>query len=178
MNNCGSSRDAYDKFGEPGMQIRFHGSRTLNQEYLKKIWKSEGYINIPQGISFNLFRKNLLRLSSERTAKMLILIAGITGMVGQPCAKAAILRGHEVRGIGRDPAKLPTEIRQNLEGFVVSSGIYDIPSLDRAVANVDAVICAYGFLPEVLVEGQLTFLRAAERAGVKVGKTLEYTNQT
>ncbi|KAJ5481633.1 hypothetical protein N7475_000445 [Penicillium sp. IBT 31633x] len=99
---------------------------------------------------------------------MLILIAGITGMVGQPCAQAAIARGHKVRGIGRDPAKLPTELRQNLESFVVSSGIYDIPSLDRAVANVDAVICAYGFLPEVLVEGQLMLLRAAERAGVKI----------
>lgn len=97
-------------------------------------------------------------------------------MVGQPCAQAAIARGHKVRGIGRDPAKLPTELRQNLESFVVSSGIYDIPSLDRAVANVDAVICAYGFLPEVLVEGQLMLLRAAERAGVKVNKK-KYTSQ-
>lgn len=99
---------------------------------------------------------------------MLILIAGITGMVGQPCAKAAIARGHQVRGIGRSPEKLPADIRQDLESFVVSSGIYDISALDRAVANVDAVICAYGFLPEVLVEGQLMLLRAAERAGVKV----------
>lgn len=99
---------------------------------------------------------------------MLILIAGITGMVGQTCAEATISQGHQVRGIGRDPEKLPVHIRQNLEDFVLSKGLYDIPALDRAVAGVDAVICAYGFLPEVLVEGQLMLLRAAERAGVKV----------
>ncbi|KAI3397028.1 hypothetical protein diail_11263 [Diaporthe ilicicola] len=98
---------------------------------------------------------------------MLILITGITGMVGQPCAEQAIAKGHRVRGIGRDPDKVPASLRDNLEGFVTSTGIYDIPALDKAVAGVDAVICAYTFLPEVVVEGQLLLLRAAERAGVK-----------
>ncbi|KAL1614111.1 hypothetical protein SLS56_012187 [Neofusicoccum ribis] len=46
--------------------------------------------------------------------------------------------------------------------------IYDIAALDRAVAGVDAVICAYAALPEILLEGQLLLLRAAERAGVKI----------
>jgi nucleoside-diphosphate-sugar epimerase len=100
---------------------------------------------------------------------MLILIAGITGTVGLPCAAYAITHGHQVRGIGRDPEKLPMTFRTKLESFVTSSGIYDIPALDKAVANVDAVICAYGYTPEVVVEGQLLLLRAAERAGVKVG---------
>lgn len=98
---------------------------------------------------------------------MLILIAGITGMVGQPLAEYAISKGHRVRGLGRNPAKLPATIRGNLEGFVTSTGIYDIPALDRAVSGVDAVICAYNFDPEIVVEGQLFLLRAAERAGVK-----------
>lgn len=100
---------------------------------------------------------------------MLILVAGITGMVGRPCAEHAISKGHQVRGIGRDREKVPAALRDNLEGFVTSSGIYDIPALDKAVAGVDAVICAYTFLPEVVLEGQLLLLRAAERAGVKVG---------
>ncbi|PQE05153.1 hypothetical protein CJF31_00011029 [Rutstroemia sp. NJR-2017a BVV2] len=99
---------------------------------------------------------------------MLILIAGITGTVGLPCAAYAITQGHRVRGIGRDPAKLPIPLRTQLESFVTSSGIYDIPALDKAVATVDAVICAYGYTPEVVVEGQLLLLRAAERAGVKI----------
>ncbi|KAJ0125245.1 hypothetical protein J7T55_006590 [Diaporthe amygdali] len=97
---------------------------------------------------------------------MLILIAGITGMVGQPLAEYAISKGHRVRGLGRNPAKLPATIRDNLEGFVTSTGIYDIPALDRAVSGVDAVICAYNFDPEIVVEGQLFLLRAAERAGI------------
>lgn len=90
-------------------------------------------------------------------------------MVGQPCAEYAISKGHRVRGMGRDPAKVPASLREKLEGFVTSSGIYDIPALDKAVSGVDAIVCAYGFSPEVVLEGQLLLLRAAERAGVKVG---------
>lgn len=89
-------------------------------------------------------------------------------MVGQPCAEYAISKGHQVRGMGRDPAKVPASLREKLEGFVTSSGIYDIPALDKAVSGVDAIVCAYGFSPEVVLEGQLLLLRAAERAGVKV----------
>lgn len=99
---------------------------------------------------------------------MLILITGITGMVGQPCAEYAISKGHRVRGIGRDPSKVPASIRENLEGFVTSSGIYDLPALDKAVSGVDAIVCAWGGAPEMIIEGQLLLLRAAERAGVKV----------
>ena len=99
---------------------------------------------------------------------MLILIAGITGMVGLPCAHAALSRGHTVRGLGRNPNKLPDDLSRRLESFVQSASIYDIPALDRAVKGVDAIICAYTYAPEVVVEGQLLLLRAAERAGVKV----------
>lgn len=83
-------------------------------------------------------------------------------------AEYAISKGHRVRGMGRDPAKVPASIREKLEGFVTTSGIYDIPALDKAVSGVDAIVCAYGFSPEVVLEGQLLLLRAAERAGVKV----------
>ncbi|KAF5259650.1 hypothetical protein FOXYS1_9727 [Fusarium oxysporum] len=99
---------------------------------------------------------------------MLILIAGITGMVGQPCAEAALARGHSVRGMGRSPEKLGNNLLHRLEGFEKIDGIYDIPALDRAVAGVDAIIYASTFTPEVLMEGQLLLLRAAERAGVKI----------
>ncbi|CAI7676968.1 unnamed protein product [Penicillium manginii] len=71
---------------------------------------------------------------------MLILIAGITGMVGQPCSEATISQSHQ------------TELSR----------------------GVDAVICAYGFLPEVSVEGQLMLLRATERAGVKIFHTASW----
>ena len=89
-------------------------------------------------------------------------------MVGRHCAEAALDKGHTVRGLGRNPQQLDKSILSRLEHFEKSTGIYDIPALDRAVAGVDAVICAYGFKPEVVIEGQLLLLRAAERAGIKV----------
>ena len=98
---------------------------------------------------------------------MRILIAGITGNIGQQAALAALSRGHHVRGLGRSPSKLPSHIRDRLESFIISQNYYDISALESAVNSVDAIICAYAALPELALEGQLLLLRAAERAGVK-----------
>lgn len=99
---------------------------------------------------------------------MLILVAGITGFVGVPCARAALARGHKVRGLARDANRLPGDFRDQLEGFETLSDIYDIDAMDRAVNGVDAIICSFAGLPEIFMESQLLLLRAAERAGVKV----------
>lgn len=104
---------------------------------------------------------------------MLILIAGVTGNIGQHAARSGLHHGHQVRGLGRSPDKLNPKIRSELESFVISSTYYDIAALDRAVTGVDAVICAYSGLPELALDGQLLLLRAAERAGVKVGDLVE-----
>lgn len=99
---------------------------------------------------------------------MLILIAGITGFVGIPCARAALARGHKVRGLARNADRLPKDLLQQLESFETLSGIYDVAAYDRAVAGVDAVINTMAGFPEMVMEAQLLLLRAAERAGVKV----------
>lgn len=99
---------------------------------------------------------------------MLILIAGITGNVGKQAARAGLERGHQIRGLGRSPGKLDPALRAGLESFVESKTYYDIAALDEAVKGVDAVICAYGGMPELALDGQLLLLRAAERAGIKV----------
>ncbi|KAF5020330.1 hypothetical protein F66182_7636 [Fusarium sp. NRRL 66182] len=99
---------------------------------------------------------------------MLILIAGVTGMVGQACAKAAFNAGHQVRGLARNPSKLPSEIKDRLEGFVTMEDIYDIPALDKAVQGVDAIIASVHYTAAPVVDGQILLLRAAERAGVKI----------
>ncbi|KAB2571129.1 hypothetical protein BFW01_g7409 [Lasiodiplodia theobromae] len=98
---------------------------------------------------------------------MLILIAGVTGNLGQKLVHSLASRGHQVRGLGRSPEKLALETRNLLESFVQYSTYYDIPALDRACDGVDAVICAYGMIPVLQLDGQLLLLRAAERAGVK-----------
>jgi len=99
---------------------------------------------------------------------MLVLITGATGMVGAPCVEVALAKGHSVRALGRDPNKIPKSTFKKLESFVQIASIYDLPALDRAVKGVDAIVNAYPYDPEVVLEGQLLLFRAAERAGVKI----------
>jgi len=99
---------------------------------------------------------------------MIVLIAGITGNLGQPLATEALSRGLSVRGLGRDPSKLPASLSSALESFVVSKDYYDIPALEKAVSGVGAVICAYAPTPTMDLDAHLLLLRAAERAGVTV----------
>lgn len=95
---------------------------------------------------------------------MLILIVGTTGNLGQRLAHSALSRGHQVRGLGRSPSKLPQPLLSSLESFVQSSSYYDIPAIERAVTHVDGIIAAYGNVPSLTLEGQLILLRAPERA--------------
>jgi putative NADH-flavin reductase len=95
-------------------------------------------------------------------------MAGITGMCGQPLALAALEKGHQVRGLARNPDKMDKGLLSKLESFVKLQDIYDLAALQRAVDGVDAIVCAYPPHQEVVVEGQLLLLRAAERANVKV----------
>ncbi|CCT76012.1 uncharacterized protein FFB20_10355 [Fusarium fujikuroi] len=97
----------------------------------------------------------------------LLLIVGITGLLGQRLAQAALDNRMQVRGLGRSPRKLTTTMAEQLESFIQSDNYYDIPALDRAVTGVDAVICAYQADPVLNLDGCLLLLRAAERAGVK-----------
>ncbi|KAH8743575.1 hypothetical protein F5883DRAFT_623459 [Diaporthe sp. PMI_573] len=99
---------------------------------------------------------------------MLILIYGITGLVGQAAARAALTAGHQVRGLARNPDKIDRDLLERLEGFTRMDGVDDLPAFNRACENVDAVISACIALPDTAVVGQIHLLRAAERAGVKV----------
>lgn len=99
---------------------------------------------------------------------MLLLIAGITGRLGQLLATNAISRGISVRGLARDPTKLNSELSIQLESFVQSENYYDVPALDKAVTGVDAIISAYNPQPLLNLDGNLLLLRAAERANIKV----------
>ncbi|KAK7425051.1 hypothetical protein QQZ08_008327 [Neonectria magnoliae] len=99
---------------------------------------------------------------------MLVLIAGITGSLGQRLASNAISRGLSVRGLGRNPSKLQPSIADKLESFVTSTGFDDVNALDQAVKGVDGIICCYSPGPVLDLDGNILLLRAAERAGVKV----------
>ncbi|PMD45886.1 NAD(P)-binding protein [Hyaloscypha variabilis F] len=99
---------------------------------------------------------------------MLVLIAGITGGLGQRLAKVALSRGLSVRGLGRNPSKLPSSLSNQLESFITSTSYYDIPALSVAMQGVDAVINASAPHPLLDLDGHLLLLRAAERAGIRI----------
>lgn len=99
---------------------------------------------------------------------MLILIAGLSGSIGKRLTDSALDRGHQVRGLGRSPENAPSELRAQLEDFIITKSYYDIPAIDEAMKGVYAVVCAYAGRPELQLEGQLVLLWAAERAGIKV----------
>jgi uncharacterized protein YbjT (DUF2867 family) len=99
---------------------------------------------------------------------MLVLIAGITGGLGQRLATVAISKGLSVRGLGHNPQSLSPKLSGQLEYFVKRSSYYDIPALEKAVAGVDAVINASAPVPVLDLEGHLLLLRAAEQAHIKI----------
>jgi nucleoside-diphosphate-sugar epimerase len=71
---------------------------------------------------------------------MKILVTGVTGKVGSRLAKRLALRGHEVRGLVRNPS------RAELDVELVKGDLLDPESLVRAVRGVDAVVhCAAFF---------------------------------
>ncbi|KAI1063817.1 hypothetical protein LB506_005429 [Fusarium annulatum] len=99
---------------------------------------------------------------------MLILIAGITGMVGQTLARYALEEGYQVRGLSRNPDKLNADIASKLESFIACPDFLDKSHLAKAVKGVDVVIAALPPVPSIIGAGQLALLLEAEKAGVKV----------
>ncbi|KAH6988215.1 hypothetical protein BKA56DRAFT_477760 [Ilyonectria sp. MPI-CAGE-AT-0026] len=107
---------------------------------------------------------------------MLVLIAGVSGNLGQRLASAALARGLQVRGLGRKPQSLDPELLSSLESFVQSDSYYDIPAIEKAMSGVDSVISAYSSSAVLDLDGNLLLLRAAERAQIKVFVASSWNN--
>ncbi|KAI1845038.1 hypothetical protein JX266_008831 [Neoarthrinium moseri] len=99
---------------------------------------------------------------------MLILVAGVTGYLGNLLTEYGLEKGHQIRGFGRSPSKLPASILNKLESFVQCQYYDDKAALDKAGSGVDAVVCAYAPTMTAVMESQICLLRTVERAGVKV----------
>jgi len=101
------------------------------------------------------------------------LVTGATGFVGWHVARALLDRGHTVRALARDPARL----RELSEAQVVQGDLRDPASLQRAVEGCKVVfhVAADYRLwtrePEEMyrsnVDGTRAMLEAARRAGVE-----------
>jgi putative NADH-flavin reductase len=98
-----------------------------------------------------------------------ILIFGASGRTGWELVQQALAQGDSVTAFVRDPAKFDIK-HASLK--VVQGDVADHTSVERAVKNKDAVICALGsFTPTkrdpTLVEGLRNIIRAMEQAGVR-----------
>jgi putative NADH-flavin reductase len=97
-----------------------------------------------------------------------LLIVGATGGTGRELVAQALARGYSVRALVRDRSKFKVE-HPELE--VMQGDVLNYASVERALRDQDAVICALGhkrfFYPaRILSEGTQNLLRAMQTQGV------------
>ena len=101
-----------------------------------------------------------------------VAITGATGFVGRYIVRELLDRGHGVRLLARDPARLPFAAT----GLTVVPGtLTDAAAIARLVDGADSVIHLVGIIAEtgdatfqaVHVDGARTVARAAREAGVR-----------
>ena len=100
---------------------------------------------------------------------MRILVIGGTRGTGREVVKQALERGHQVVALARKPSNVKI---QDARLRVAEGDVMKPESLDAAMANVDAVVCALGHKrwlgpSNTLSEGTRNIIRAMERHGVK-----------
>jgi putative NADH-flavin reductase len=110
---------------------------------------------------------------SAKSKTMRVLVFGASGGTGRELVSQALAQGHQVTAFARDPAKLDIN-HANLR--VAQGNVADYATVERAVKNQDAVICALGASTPlrrdpILVQGVHSIIDAMERTG---GRRLIY----
>lgn len=103
----------------------------------------------------------------------MILIVGITGVLGRETARQLLAAGHKVRGLTRNPAIAEDLKQMGVE--IVQGDLIDVESLRKACQDVDAVLaCAHQLMgtgvyrsEAVDDKGHHALIDAAKAAGVK-----------
>lgn len=103
----------------------------------------------------------------------MILIVGVTGVLGRETARQLLAAGYPVRGLTRNPAN--AEDLKQLGAEIVQGDLIDKASLERACKGVDAVLAAAhqlmgtGTYKSEAVDdaGHRTLIDVAKAAGVK-----------
>jgi uncharacterized protein YbjT (DUF2867 family) len=113
---------------------------------------------------------NTRRFASDRLLTMNILVVGSTGPQGREVVAQALVAGHAVRALARNPSALQPE--QGLE--VVRGDVFDQRSLDAAANGQDAAVVILG-LPfnalrkptNLFSQGTRNMIAALKPAGVR-----------
>jgi len=107
-------------------------------------------------------------------ACMRIAVFGATGRTGRPLVDRALDRGHEVVAFVRNPADLPSAVRDDDRVSVIEGNAYGGDGVDRAIGGddpVDAVVSVLGRSSEspddLLTEAGRHVLAAMDRHGVE-----------
>lgn len=109
-------------------------------------------------------------------AKPVVLLAGITGMMGDKIASAILDKGEmDLKAIVRPNSSSNGSKQQRLDEFkargvvLVEGDLLDKPSLLKACEGVEAIVSAANASAndKIMVEGQTNLIEAAEAKGVK-----------
>ena len=100
---------------------------------------------------------------------MNIAIFGATGGTGRQIAEQALLAGHKVTALARDPAKLGLPASPNLT--VISGNVLNATAAEKTVAGADAVYVSLGNTsnnPDMIVSsGTTVIVNAMRQQGVR-----------
>lgn len=99
---------------------------------------------------------------------MKVAIFGATGRTGRPLVEQALVAGHEVRALVRDPSKLPIS-HERLAA--IRGDVLDAAKVEEVVAGTDAVLSALGQTKtspkDVQTRGTENIVAAMRRHGVR-----------
>ena len=107
-------------------------------------------------------------MTGAKTSSSRVLVIGGTGKLGQKIVRELVGTGRaQVRVAHRPGANSDVlEALRATEAELVAAELADPASLARACQGVDVIVSALQGMRDVIVDGQTSWLRAAEQAGV------------
>ncbi|KAM0417024.1 hypothetical protein ACHAPT_012990 [Fusarium lateritium] len=105
-----------------------------------------------------------------------VAIASVTGRFGQRLT-AELLKKSDVtiRGLVRDPSKLPESFRSASSFQLVQGDAWDEAALRSLVKGADVVICTYAGDDRLMIDGQKLLIDVSEAEGVPRFVASDYT---
>lgn len=126
-------------------------------------YESAAYVN------FFIHRIKKSKLSIKNRSNMKLLIIGATGGTGRELVKQALMLGHRITILVRDPEKVLT-VHPNL--LVTQGNVLNTTEVEQAVSGQEAVISSLGhkrffIKTNILSEGTKNIISAMNRQNVK-----------
>lgn len=103
-------------------------------------------------------------------------IAGLTSKLAMLMARSVLQKPNTaIRGLVRNPAKLPQELAANKRVTIVQGDAFDKEAANKFTQGCNAVICGYLGSHDVMIDGQKILVDACEANGVPRYFPSDYT---